>query len=193
MLHSAHPMSPRAPSAVAIALAWAVSGAPSFAQTPALRVEQSVVPGSPVRRASVEVDYPVAFQRVAARLLDFSGYPGFLRSFQSARVVRRSREGTDVYFVVDLPRALGNFWFLHRMSVQRRADRLVIEGVSREGNAGYVETHVDLQRTGASSCRLRFSLYAVPTVPAHPESVSSILRRAVEGGAEGLLRASQSP
>jgi hypothetical protein len=137
---------------------------------------------------------------VAAHLLNFAEYPAFLRRFRSARVVRRNRADTDVYFEVELPRSLGTFWFLHRMTVQRGADHLVIQGVSREGNAGLVETLVDLRRTGEGTCRFSFSLYALPpppapppTLPAHPDSVSRVLVSAVEGGAQGLHRISRIP
>lgn len=168
-------------------------GAAAQSPEPALRVAQEAVAGSPVRRASVIVDLPTAFPRVAPHLLNFAEYPSFLRRFRTARVVRRNRAETDVYFEVELPSSLGTFWFLHRMTVQRSADHLVIRGVSREGNAGLVETLVDLQRTGERTCRFSFSLYAVPTLPAHPDSVNRVLVRAVEGGAQGLHRISRTP
>ncbi len=174
--------------------AVALRGRGAVAQSPelALHVAQEAVAGSPVRRASVVVDFPTAFSRVAPHLLNFAEYPSFLRRFRSARVVRRNRAETDVYFEVELPSSLGTFWFLHRMTVQRSADHLVIRGVSREGNAGLVETLVDLRRTGENTCRFSFSLYAVPTLPAHPDSVSRVLANAVEGGAQGLHRISRT-
>jgi hypothetical protein len=129
---------------------------------------------------------------LASHLLNFAEYPSFLRRFRSARVVRRNRADTDVYFEVELPSALGTFWFLHRMTVQRSADHLVIRGVSQEGNAGLVETLVDLRRTGENTSRFSFSLYAVPTLPAHPDSVSRVLANAVQGGAQGLHRISRT-
>lgn len=176
-------------------LALALASPLALAQSPAasLRLEEQQVTGSPVRRAQVVVDYPVPYRRVAAKLLDFNGYPVFLHRFRSARVIHRNRAETDVYFEVDLPESLGRFWFLHRMTVTRRSDRLLIEGVSRDGNAGHVETRVELLRTGENSCRFSFSLYALPTVPAHPDSVSRLLRRAVADGAQSLLRVSESP
>lgn len=175
--------------------AVALRGRGARAQSPdlPLRVAQEPVAGSPVRRASVVVDLPAAFPRVAAHLLNFQEYPSFLRRFRSARVVRRNRAETDVYFEVELPRSLGTFWFLHRMTVQRSADHLVIQGVAREGNAGLVETLVDLRRTGENACRFTFSLYAVPTLPAHPDSVNRVLVSAVEGGALGLHRVTRAP
>lgn len=175
--------------------AWTLRGRGAAAQSPelSLRVAQEPVAGSPVRRARVVVDLPTAFPRVAAHLLNFTEYPTFLRRFRSARVVRRNRAETDVYFEVELPSALGTFWFLHRMTVQRGPDHLVIQGLSREGNAGLVETLVDLRRTSGNTCRFSFSLYAVPTLPAHPDSVSRVLVSAVEGGAQGLHRVSRTP
>lgn len=195
MLHSPPRMSPRlTPLRLVTALALTLAAGSARAQAPglAMRVEQQLVPGSPVRRASVVADYPAPFPRVAAQLLNYSDYPVFLRRFRSARVIHRDRAQTDVYFDVDLPEALGRFWFLHRMTVTRRPDLLIIDGVSREGNAGLVETHVELRRT-PTGCRFTFSLYALPTIPALPESVSQLLRRAVEDGAQSLLRVAQTP
>ncbi len=182
-------------SVLGLCAALALRGSGAVAQVPdlPLRVAQEPVAGSPVRRASVVIDLPTAFPRVAAHLLNFQGYPSFLRRFRSARVVRRNRADTDVYFEVELPRSLGTFWFLHRMTVRRSADHLVIQGASQEGNAGLVETLVDLRRTGENTCRFSFSLYAVPTLPAHPDSVNRVLVSAVEGGAQGLHRISRTP
>ncbi|MFO0629273.1 MAG: hypothetical protein U0325_27100 [Polyangiales bacterium] len=182
-------------SVLGLIAALTLCGRGARAQAPdlPLQVAQEPVAGSPVRRARVVVDMPTAFPRVAAHLLNFQEYPTFLRRFRSARVVRRNRAETDVYFEVELPRSLGTLWFLHRMTVQRSADHLVIQGVAREGNAGVVETLVDLRRTGENTCRFTFSLYAVPTLPAHPDSVNRVLVSAVEGGAQGLHRITRTP
>lgn len=179
----------------ALALALLLAAPPVGAQTAGapVRVDDSAVPGSPVRRAHAVVEYAIPFERVAAKLLDYAGYPTFLRRFRRAQVVRRNRAETDVYFEVSLPESLGNFWFLHRMRVARTRDRLLIEGVSREGNAGHVETRIELTRAGREACTLSFSLYALPTVPVLPASVTQLLRSAVEGGALQLRQAVQPP
>lgn len=171
------------------AAALAVGPARAQSPDPTIQVVDSAVPGSPVRRAQAAVDYALPFDRVAAKLLDFTGYPVFMRRFRRAQVIRRNRAETDVYFEVALPASLGDFWFLHRMRVERTRDRLLIEGASREGNAGHVETRIELSRTGPDACRFVFSLYALPTVPALPATVNQLLRSAVEGGALQLRRA----
>lgn len=194
VLHSRATMVTRRALLAAIALAPALARAQQPpASDPALRVDDAPVPGSPVRRAQVVVDYALPFDRVAARLLDYASYPTFLRRFRSARVVRRNRAETDVYFEIALPSSLGTFWFLHRMRAERGRDRLVIEGAAREGNAGQVETRVELTRTGPDACRMVFSLYALPTVPALPQSVTQLLRTAVQGGAVQLREAATQP
>lgn len=175
----------------ALLFALLLAPSPAFAQTAnaPVRVEDSAVPGSPVRRAQAVVEYALPFERVAAKLLDYAGYPTFMRRFRRAQIVRRNRAETDVYFEVSLPESLGNFWFLHRMHVQRTRDRLLIEGVSREGNAGHVETRIELTRAGRDACTLSFSLYALPSVPVLPASVNQLLRSAVAGGAVQLRNA----
>lgn len=174
----------------ALALALALSPVPAAAQTIApIRVEDSAVEGSPVRRARAVVEYRLPFERVAAKLLDYQGYPTFMRRFRRAQIVRRNRAETDVYFEIALPDSLGNFWFLHRMHVTRSADRLLIDGVSQGGNAGHVETRIELTRAGRDACTLSFSLYALPTVPVLPTSVNQLLRQAVVGGAHQLRQA----
>lgn len=173
----------------AFALAPGLARAQTPAPSPALRLDDEAVAGSPVRRALVVVDYALPFERVAAKLLDYADYPSFLRRFRRARVIRRNRAETDVYFEIALPSALGTFWFLHRLRAERGRDRLLIEGTSREGNAGHVETRVELTRTGPETCRMAFSLYVLPTVPALPQSVNQLLRTAVLGGATQLREA----
>jgi ribosome-associated toxin RatA of RatAB toxin-antitoxin module len=186
-------MSPRASVPLLVmALSLAPRAGSAQAPDPVVQVTDTPVAGSPVRRATAVVDYPFDFARVSAKLLDFAAYPTFLRRFRSARVIHRNRADTDVYFEVELPRSIGNFWFLHRMRVTRARDRLQIDGVSQEGNAGYVETRVDLARTGENSCRMTFTLYVLPTIPALPDSVTQIVRNAVEGGAQGIRRAVES-
>ncbi|MFO0630868.1 MAG: hypothetical protein U0325_35295 [Polyangiales bacterium] len=174
---------------LAAALALAPAAVRAQAPDPTAQVRDSEVPGSPVRRAQATADYALPFDRVAARLLDYGGYPAFMRRFRRAQVIRRNRAETDVYFEVALPASLGDFWFLHRMRVERSRDRLLIDGLSREGNAGHVESRIELARTGPDACRITFSLYALPTVPARPATVNQLLRSAVEGGVQQLRRA----
>ena len=152
-------------------------------------VEDSEVPDTPVRRAEATLVLPCAFPVVAARMRDFTRYPDFLRRIRGARVIHRNRAETDVYFQVELPRALGVYWFLQHMTVVASTpERLEINGVSTDGNVGHIETRVRVERMrgSAPATRLRFSLLGVPAFPALPSTVTAYLRDAVRGAALGL-------
>ncbi len=114
--------------------------------------------------------------------LDYEHYPEFMVRFRTARVVRRTRGATDVYFQLELPRAMGIVWFLHQMTVvSRTADRIEISGVAQQGNVGSVGSRVVVERIPGAheSARLTFALYGSPVVPVMPDTVTDTLRHAV--------------
>lgn len=156
--------------------------APAVA-TPAL--SEHAVDGTLVRRMQSETVIRAPLDVVARQVLDYSRYPDFLRRVRTARVVRRDRAQTDVYFQLELPRAMGTIWFLHRMTVVRRdADRVEIQGAAQAGNVGRVETLVRLERVaGSPSTRFTFALFGLPVVPALPETINGALRDAVRAAA----------
>lgn len=152
-------------------------------------IEEIVVPETPVRRAEATLVVPCAFPIVAARMRDFTRYPDFLRRLRGARVIHRNRAETDVYFQVELPRALGVYWFLQHMTVVASTpERLEITGLSTDGNVGHIETRVRAERVRGAvpATRLRFSLLGVPVFPALPSTVTAYLRDAVRGATLGL-------
>lgn len=187
------------PRAAPIALLAVALGAsvPASAQSPGSRAAAPVlheepVDGTSIRRVAAETLIHAPFERVAARLLDYGRYPEFMPRFQSARVVRRNRAETDVYFRLELPRAMGVLWFLHRLTVVRRTpDSLEIVGFAQSGNAGRVETRCVLERAPGDrrATRMTFALFGVPVFPALPDAVTTTLRDAVRG-ASVLLQAS---
>ncbi|MFO0647883.1 MAG: hypothetical protein U0326_16710 [Polyangiales bacterium] len=143
------------------------------------------VEGTNVRRMQSETVIHAPFDVVAQQVLDYARYPDFLRRVRTARVVRRDRAQTDVYFQLDLPRAMGTIWFLHRMTVVRTgADRMEIRGAAQAGNVGRVETRVTIERVvGTRSTRFSFALFGLPVVPALPDTVNGTLRDAVRAAA----------
>lgn len=162
--------------------------------TPALRAQdrpvvrptpvltESVVDGTSIRRMQAETLIAAPFESVSAQVLDYEHYPEFMMRFRSARVVRRNRAATDVYFQLELPRALGVVWFVHRMTVSARdANRLEIVGDAQSGNVGRVETRVVVERVPGAprATRLTFALFGMPVLPALPDTVNNALRDAV--------------
>ncbi len=143
------------------------------------------VEGTNVRRMQSDTVIRAPFDVVAQQVLDYARYPDFLRRVRTARVVRRDRAQTDVYFQLDLPRAMGTIWFLHRMTVVRvGADRMEIRGAAQAGNVGRVETRVTIERVvGTRSTRFSFALFGLPVVPAMPDTVNGTLRDAVRAAA----------
>lgn len=151
-------------------------------ERPAPVLTESPVDGTSIRRMQAETVIAAPFESVSAQVLDYEHYPEFMLRFRSARVVRRNRAATDVYFQLELPRALGVVWFVHRMTVAARdGNRLEIVGDAQSGNVGRVETRVVVERIpgAARATRLTFALFGMPVVPALPDTVNSALRDAV--------------
>ncbi len=172
-----------------VLVAGLAAAAPAGAQraTPPRAPVLSELPvdGTTIRRMQASTTIRAPFEAVARRLLDYAHYPEFLPRFRAARVVRRDRAQTDVYFQLELPRAMGVVWFVHRMTVVRRSpDRLEIQGVAQSGNAGRVETLAVIERVpSARATRFSFTLFGVPTIPALPDAVNDALRDAVRATA----------
>lgn len=147
-------------------------------------LSEAPVEGTRVHRMQATTTIRAPFEVVSRRLLDFARYPEILRRVRTARVVRRDRAQTDVYFQLELPRAMGTIWFLHRMTVLRPSpDRLEVRGVAQSGNVGRVETQVTAERLSATSTRFTFTLFGLPVVPALPETINGTLRDAVRATA----------
>ncbi len=179
------PMAPQALRA-ALLLTFTLAAPLAAAQTstPARApvLTEQPVDGSAIRRVQAETVIVAPYAAVVARVLDYEHYPEFMQRFRTARVVRRNRGATDVYFQLELPRAMGIVWFLHRMTVvSRTSDRIEIAGVAQSGNVGSVESRVIVERIPGAheSARLTFALYGSPVVPALPDTVNDTLRHAV--------------
>lgn len=176
-----------------LAAIFAVAGAVCAQQPPAQRPAATAAPtlseqhveGTLVRRMQSQTVIRAPFESVSRHVFDYARYPDFLRRIRTARVVRRDRAQTDVYFQLELPRAMGTIWFLHRMTVVRRdANRVEIRGDAQAGNVGRVETLVQLERVeGTPATRFTFSLFGLPVVPALPETINGALRDAVRAAA----------
>jgi len=175
----------RTPSIAALLVSAILMASAANAQDSerAPRVSERPVVGTTLRVVEAVTVVRAPFASVAREVLDYARYPDFMRRFRSARVVRRERAHTDVYFQLELPRAMGVVWFLHRMTVIRRgADALEIRGEALSGNLGSVETRVIVERgTAADATRLSFSLFGAPVLPVLPATVNSTLREAVVG------------
>ena len=140
--------------------------------------------------------YPAPLEAVARLATDFAHYPGMMPRVRESRVIHRRRDGFDVYFQLELPRALGVAWFLERMVFTRRDhDHLEVSGTAIDGNIGRVEMHSLLDRLpgSAPSTRFRFSLYGVPNLPLAPVTVTTNLRAAVQAVATSLGTRLASP
>jgi hypothetical protein len=165
-----------------VALSLALAPGSGRAQPRAPVVTEQPVEGSSIRRIQAETLITAPFSAVVARVLDYEHYPEFMPRFRTARVVRRNRGATDVYFQLELPRAMGIVWFLHRMTVlSRTANRLEVVGVAQQGNVGSVESRVVVERlpSARDTVRLTFTLYGTPVVPVLPDTVNDTLRHAV--------------
>jgi Polyketide cyclase / dehydrase and lipid transport len=147
-------------------------------------ISEAPVEGTNVRRMQATTTIRAPFEVVSRRLLDFARYPEILRRVRTARVVRRDRAQTDVYFQLELPRAMGTIWFLHRMTTLRPSpNRLEIRGVAQSGNVGRVETQVTVERITPTTTRFTFALFGLPVVPALPDTINGALRDAVRATA----------
>ncbi len=145
-------------------------------------LSEHAVEGTSVRRMQAETVVEAPFETVRARILDYERYREFLVRVRESRVVRRNRADTDVYFQLELPRAMGTLWFVQRMNVvERTPNRLEIVGLAQSGNVGRVETRVVVERVRGArpSTRLTFALFGLPVVPALPDTVNTALRDAV--------------
>ena len=171
---------PMPPIALRASLAIALSLGPSLAvaQTRAPVVTEQPVDGSAIHRVQAETVIVAPFSAVVARVLDYEHYPEFMQRFRTARVVRRNRGATDVYFQLELPRAMGVVWFLHRMTVvSRTPERVEIAAYAWPGNVRELENAVEravvLAREGLVE-REHFSLPTAAAAPASrpPESVA---------------------
>lgn len=165
-----------------VALSPALGAQERPIERPAPVLTESPVDGTSIRRMQAETLIAAPFESVSAQVLDYEHYPEFMLRFRTARVVRRNRAATDVYFQLELPRAMGVVWFVQRMTVASRdANRLVIVGDAQSGNVGRVETRVVVERVpgAARATRLTFALFGMPVVPALPDTVNNALRDAV--------------
>lgn len=182
----------RTPSVAALLVSTILTVSAANAQDPARAPQVSELPveGTTIRRVEAATVIRAPFDAVARQVLDYSRYPEFMRRFRSARVVRRDRAQTDVYFQLELPRAMGVVWFLHRMTVVRRgADVVEIRGEALSGNLGTVETRVLVERTAAANAtRFSFSLFGLPAIPVGPATVNTTLREAASAAVVLLQR-----
>ena len=183
-------MSRRALVSVMAVVALAVVSVPGYAETEAERLlrtgkserynveweGQSIRAGG----AMVAVDAPLADVRKV--VTDFGNYAEFMPRFERSRIVRKSKDGVDVYLQVPILRGAANVWAVARFERpiaegrgQRIEGRMTDQGNVRDLRAVWHLHPIDENRT-----LLKLELLIVPKLPLPASVITPELEFAAE-------------
>jgi len=130
--------------------------------------------------AMVAVDAP--FADVRKVITDFGNYADFMPRFERSRVVRKSKEGVDVYLQVPILRGAANVWAVTRFEPpipdgrgQRIEGRMTDQGNVRDLRAIWHLHPIDENRT-----LLKLELLIVPKLPLPASVITPELEFAAE-------------
>jgi len=130
--------------------------------------------------AMVAVDAP--FADVRKVITDFGNYADFMPRFERSRVVRKSKEGVDVYLQVPILRGAANVWAVTRFEPpipdgrgQRIEGRMTDQGNVRDLRAVWHLHPIDENRT-----LLKLELLIVPKLPLPASVITPELEFAAE-------------
>lgn len=137
--------------------------------------------------AMVAVDAP--FADVRKVITDFGSYADFMPRFERSRIVRKSKEGVDVYLQVPILRGAANVWAVTRFEPpipdgrgQRIEGRMTDQGNVRDLRAVWHVHPIDENRT-----LLKLELLIVPKLPLP----ASVITPELEFAAEQAVMASR--
>lgn len=130
--------------------------------------------------AMVAVEAPLADVRKV--ITDFGNYAEFMPRFERSRIVRKSKEGVDVYLQVPILRGAANVWAVARFVPpipegrgQRIEGRMTDQGNVRDLRAVWHLEPIDQNRT-----LLKLELLIVPKLPLPASVVTPELEYAAE-------------
>lgn len=130
--------------------------------------------------AMVAVDAP--FSEVRKVVVDFARYADFMPRFERSRIVRKSKEGVDVYLQVPILRGAATVWAVTRFEPpiqvgrgQRIEGRMTDQGNVRDLRAVWHIQPIDENRT-----LLKLELLIVPKLPLPASVITPELEYAAE-------------
>lgn len=130
--------------------------------------------------AMVAVDAP--FSEVRKVVVDFARYADFMPRFERSRIVKKSKEGVDVYLQVPILRGAATVWAVTRFEPpiqdgrgQRIEGRMTDQGNVRDFRAVWHLQPIDENRT-----LLKLELLIVPKLPLPASVITPELEYAAE-------------
>jgi hypothetical protein len=145
---------------------------PALPEGPEIQLSDEPAEGTTVRRGVSRFVVRAPMATVVRELTDFGRYTEVIPRVTESRVVRRTRAGTEVYLQVSLGANLGVLWSRVRLQVQRAPARVVIDGVSLEGNVDRFELNTRIEPVPGDAERtlVECRMLSVPQLP-FPSSV----------------------
>ncbi len=137
--------------------------------------------------AKVAVDAPLADVRKV--ITDFGRYAEFMPRFERSRIVRKSKEGVDVYLQVPILRGAANVWAVTRFEppiLEGRGQRIVGR-MKDQGNVRDLRAVWHLHPIGENQTLLKLELLIVPKLPLP----ASVITPELEFAAEQAVMASR--
>lgn len=155
-----------------------------------------VPPGRVERYGHAEGLVTAPYERVRARLLDFSHYKDLAGpKFKTVRVVDKQATTTDLYFNLPIMKGLVTIWYVTRFAPPQQAQGgEVLEGTFVKGNIkgmhiAFTVRHGQDDKSTVLTCDLLLSL----SIPAPQENVDEELRDACGDAINSVRRTTVTP
>jgi len=108
---------------------------------------------------------------VLTRVTDYSHYSGFIRAFESSRVVGRDGGKTDVYLRVKILKGAAKIWAIVRFDEPKSdGDVTTVSAHLVKGNVKRLDAFWHLKKTGNARTELVLELLIIPDLPV-PEAL----------------------
>lgn len=167
------------------ALAWAAPRA-------AVEKYQVNLPQSSMPAGAAKTIVAASPDIVRSLVLDYGKYAGFIKSFESSRVVGRNGDKTDVYLQVPILKGAAKIWAVVRFEPPRAdGDSELVVARMIKGNVKRLDANWRIRKIGEDSTELKLELLIVPSFPAPVSIVIPEVRDAAATAVSGVRGAAE--
>jgi len=129
---------------------------------------------------------------VRALVLDYGQYSGYIKSFETSRVVGRKGDTTDVYLRVPILKGAAKIWAVVRFDAPKmEGDSELIVAQMVKGNVKRLDAHWRIKKLAEDRTELSLELLIVPDFPAPVSLVIPEVRDAAGTAVSGVRRAAE--
>lgn len=139
-------------------------------------------PGQSIRAGGAKIAVDAPLSEVRKVIVDFSRYAEFMPRFERSRIVKKSKEGVDVYLQVPILRGAATVWAVTRFEppiVEGGGQR--IQGkMTDQGNVRDMQAIWHLQPIDQNRTLLKLELLIIPKLPLPASVITPELEYAAE-------------